>query len=170
MLPQYWKSMGCREKATSRGKKEHPRGRNFSTVQQSASSCFKERTTRSVSSKDSHGPFSALVPELVMVWRVSKEVLLHHCETTVWYFRDYRYMTSPCLTITSSQVKTVTRLKRRERYKGYDSRREMLYDLSIDSNEIEGVTYFKYSRKTYEPRIPYPAKLIFKNKGWKLYH
>lgn len=74
-------------------------------------------------------------------------------------------MTSPCLTVTSSQVKTVTRLKRRERYKGYDSRREMLYDLSIDSNEIEGVTYFKYSRKTYEPRIPYPAKLIFKNKG-----
>ena len=170
VLPQYRKPMGCSEKATSRGKKEHPRGRNFSAVQQSASSCLKERTTRSVSSKDSHGLFSALVPELAMVWRVSKEVPLHHCETTVWYFRDYRYMTSPCLTITSSQVKTVTRLKRKGRYKGHDSRKQKLHDLSIDSSEIEGVTYLKYSMKKYEPRIPYPAKLIFKNKGCKLYY
>lgn len=79
-------------------------------------------------------------------------------------------MTSPCLTITSSQVKTVTRLKRKERYKGLDSRKQKLHDLSIDSSEIEGVTYLKYSKKKYEPRIPYPAKLIFKNKGCKLYH
>ena len=42
-----------------------------------------------------------------------------------------------------SQVKTVTRLKRKERYKGHDSRKQKLHDLSIDSSEIEGVTYLK---------------------------
>lgn len=50
-----------------------------------------------------------------------------------------------------------------------DGRRQKLHDLPIDLSEVEGVT-FKYSRNKCEPRISHPAKLIFKNKGHKLYH
>lgn len=62
------------------------------------------------------------------------------------------------------------RVKGREVYNRYNGRKQKLYDLPTDLRGVEGVTYLRYSRKECEPRISYPAKLIFKYKGHKLYH
>lgn len=120
--------MGCREKATSRGKKEHPRGRNFSAVQQSASSCSKDRTTRTC----------------LKSWPIQcfSDGMKRVKGSTVTSLRDNHMIFQRLQTCDftlphnhSSQVKTVTRLKRKERYRGHDSRKQKLHDLSIDSRE-----------------------------------